>query len=84
MVSYAPQSGLALAPEKPRAAATAVPPIEALAAEPFAKPLSVRRIGETENAVCDIIPPYRVPARPRRYTTVEFVYDKIVAPCPAL
>ncbi len=82
MVSYAPQSGSALAPTEPRAAAILL--IEALAAARFTKPLSARRIDETENAVRDIIPPYRVPARPRRYTTVEFVYDKIVAPCPAL
>jgi hypothetical protein len=47
---------LALAPEKPRAAATTVLRIKAQAAEPFAKPLSVRRIGETENTVRDIVP----------------------------
>jgi len=55
-----------LAPEEPRAAATAIPQIEAHAAEPFAKPLSVRGIGETENAVCDIVPSHRVTARTER------------------
>jgi hypothetical protein len=58
MVSYAPQSGSALAPEEQRAAATAILRTEALAAEFFAKPLSVRRIGETENTVRDIILPH--------------------------
>ena len=55
------QSGLALAPGEPRTAATAILRIEVLAAEPFAKPLSVRGTGETENAVRDMVPPHRVP-----------------------
>jgi hypothetical protein len=43
----------------------------------------VRRIGETENTVCDIVPPHRVPARTERQPAAEFVDDKIVASCPA-
>ena len=39
-----------VAPEKPRAAATATLRIEALAAEPLAKPFGVRSIGKAENA----------------------------------
>jgi hypothetical protein len=46
---------------EPRTAATAILRIEVLAAEPFAKPLSVRGTGETENAVRDMVPPHRVP-----------------------
>jgi hypothetical protein len=83
MMSYAPLSGSALAPEEPRAAATAILRIEALAAELFAKPLNVRRIGETEDTVRDIVPTHRVPARTERKPTAEFVDDKIVASCPA-
>ena len=55
IVSYAPQSGSALASKEPRAAATAIFRIEALAAELFANPFSVRGISETENAVRDIV-----------------------------
>ena len=51
MASCAPQSGLVLAREKPRAAATAIFRIEALAAESFAKPFEPRGTGETENTV---------------------------------
>ena len=79
MVSCAPQSGSALAPEEPCAAATAILRIEALAPEPFAKPLNVRGIGEKENAVRDIVPPHRTERKP----TAEFVDDKIVASCRA-
>ena len=57
-VSYAPQIGSALAPEEPRAAATATPRIERPVAEPFAKPLSVRRIRETENVLRPVVPPH--------------------------
>jgi hypothetical protein len=57
-VSYAPQIGAALAPGEPRAAATAILRIEALAAAPFAKPLNVRGIGGTESTVRDIAPPH--------------------------
>ena len=76
--SYAPQSGLALAPGEPRTAATAILRIEVLAAEPFAKPLSVRGAGETENAVRDMVPPHRDPARTERKPTAEFVDDMVV------
>ena len=69
---------LALAPEKPRAAATAILRIEALADEFFAKPISVRRIGETENTVPDIVPSHRVPAQTERKPTAEFVHDVVV------
>jgi hypothetical protein len=49
-----PESGSALsafAPEEPRAAATAILRIETLAAQAFAKPLSIRRLSETENSI---------------------------------
>jgi hypothetical protein len=52
-----------------------------LAPEPFAKRLNVRGIGETENAVRDIVSPHRVPARTERKLTAEFVeYDCCVLP----
>jgi hypothetical protein len=60
-------------------AVTAILRIEALAREPFAKPLNVRGIGEKENAVRDIVPPHRTERKP----TAEFVDDKIVASCRA-
>jgi hypothetical protein len=88
MMSYAPLSGLALAPKKPRTAATAILRIAALAAEPFAKLLSVRRNSETGNAVPGVVPirirvvtrhrisaPYRCrpcPTRTERKPTAEF------------
>src|SRR5258708_5819521 len=72
------QSELALAPEEPLAAATAILWIEAFAAEFFAKPLSVRRIGETENVVRDVVPMHRVPARTKRKPTAEFVDEAVV------
>jgi hypothetical protein len=47
-VSYAPQSGLALAPEEPRAAATAILRIEAARRRTVRPTAQRRRIGETE------------------------------------
>jgi hypothetical protein len=60
LVSYAPQSGLALARKKPRAAATAILRIGGARRGLFAQPLSVRRIGETEDVIRDIVPTHRV------------------------
>jgi hypothetical protein len=64
--------------KEPGAAATAIFRIEALAAEPFPKPLRVRRIGETENTVRDNVAPHRVPTRTERKPTAEFVDDVMV------
>jgi len=70
--------GLTLAPQEPRAAATAILRIERLAAEPCAKPLSMRGIGKTEDVVRHIVPPHRTPARTDRKPTAEFADDKAV------
>ena len=44
----------------------------------LAKPPGVRRIGETENAIGDIVPAHRVPQRTQRKPAAEFVDDVVV------
>jgi hypothetical protein len=56
-------AGLTLAPEKPRAPASAILRIEGIAAEPYAKPLGMRCVGKTEDVVADIVSLHRMPAR---------------------
>ncbi len=54
---------LTLAPQEPRAAATAILRIERLTAEPLAKQNGVRRLSETKDDVRDVIPLDRMVAR---------------------
>jgi hypothetical protein len=78
IVSHAPQSGLALAADEPRPAATAILRIEALAADVAQKRSAWRRIDGTESTVRAIVPPRRLPARTERKPTAEFAEDMVV------
>jgi hypothetical protein len=66
------------APKKPRPAATSILRIEQARAEPFAKPLSLRRLRETKNDICDIIPLNRMVPRTPRELEAEFVDHGVV------